>query len=295
MYALNPARCGLARARIRLARFTGTKDGWVFGNSYAGCESSSDLWPLSIAGTSLINPKRGTAASASEKTSEGKLMIRNFQFAVVALVALASSAFAASVASADEFKSESAPVTLTGKQGEPIDTFSTHAGNVKCTSATYKGTQSSTSTTTIQVAPTYSGCTFVGLNSTITTNGCEYLFHVPATAGVTTGTVDIVCPGTNEITVTAPTPALGKAKCIVHVPPQTGLGTVTYSNIGSGTTREVKVAVSLSGIKYSQTAGVAESGNCGTQDSTTTGTYVGGATVTGEVEEGSTHIGLFLS
>jgi hypothetical protein len=223
-------------------------------------------------------------------------MIRNLKFLGLALVAvLAMSAVMAGAASADEFKSEKAPVTLTGTQGATLDTFSTHAGNVKCTTATYKGTQSTTSTTTIQVAPTYSGCTFVGLNSTITTNGCEYLFHVPATAGVTTGTVDIVCPGTNEITVTAPNPALGKAKCIVHVPPQTGLGVVTYSNLGSGTTREVKVEVNLTGLKYSQTAGVAESGNCETKDNTTTGTYVGGATVTGEVDGGTEHIGIFLA
>jgi hypothetical protein len=223
-------------------------------------------------------------------------MIRNLKFLGLALVAvLAMSAVGAGAASADEFKAESAPLTLTAKQGEPTDTFSTHAGNVKCTTATYKGTQATTSATTIRVAPTYSGCTFVGLNSTITTNGCEYLFHVPATAGVTTGTVDIVCTGSNEITVTAPNPALGKAKCIVHVPPQTGLGVVTYSNLGAGATREVKVSVKLTGLKYSQTAGVAESGNCETKDNTTTGTYEGSATVTGETHEGTTHIGIFLA
>jgi hypothetical protein len=212
---------------------------------------------------------------------------------VIAVISLTTSVVAASTALADEFKAEKEPVVLTGQQGATLDTRSFHAGNAKCTTVTYKGTQATTSATTIQLAPTYSGCTDVGLNSTVTTNGCEYLLHVPATAGVTTGTRDIVCPGANEITITAPNPALGKAKCITHIPPQTGLGVVTYSNLGAGTTRENKVSLNLVGIKYSQTAGVAESGNCETRDGTTTGGYVGSITLTGEVDGGAEHTAFF--
>ncbi len=222
-------------------------------------------------------------------------MIRDLRFIGVALVALTMSAITASVASADEFKSESAPVTLTGTGGATADSGSFHVGVLTCTAVDYKGTLSGASVTTIQLTPIYTGCRLSGLMTLVSLNGCEFLFHIPAAAGVTTGTTDIVCPGANEITITSPNPVLGQAKCIIHIPPQTGLGVVTYSNLGAGMTREIKAAMNLSGITYSQTAGIAESGNCETRDNTTTGTYVGGVTLTGEVDGGSTHIGLFLA
>jgi hypothetical protein len=134
----------------------------------------------------------------------------------------------------------------------------------------------------------------VGLASTIDMNGCDYLVHVSLTAGDTTGTVDVVCPVGQEITVTAP--AVGTKKCIVHVPPQTGLTTGTGTNVGSaGPTSEITLSLALTGLKYSQTAGTAESGNCLTADNTTTGTYTGKALITGEDENTGAHIGLLLS
>jgi len=222
-------------------------------------------------------------------------MIRNFKFFGVAVTALlAMSAMAVSSASADTFQSEeNKVVTLTGSQ-EGTDVFTVQAGEVKCSSVKYTGTQATSPETTIKAKPTYSGCTFAGLAATVNTGVCEYVFHINDAAGDTTGTADIVCTS-GEITVTAP--SVGTAKCIVHVPPQNGLKTVTYKNVaGVGPTREITVEANLSEITYSQTKGTAETGNCATEDSKKTGTYVGKALVTGEEDkaEKPNHIGIFL-
>jgi hypothetical protein len=211
---------------------------------------------------------------------------------LAAVAALALSSFTASVASADVLTVESLPTTLTGAQ-EGLDVLKVHAGETRCTTVKYQGTVATSPTTTITVTPTFSGCTFTGLAGAIDMNGCDYLFHINSAAGTTTGTTDIVCPAGQEITITAP--AVGTKKCIVHIPPQTGLGSVTYTNVGVPPTSELTLSLALTGIKYSQTAGTAESGNCLTADSTTTGTYTGKALITGENETTGAHIGLLLS
>ena len=222
-------------------------------------------------------------------------MIRNLKFLGLALVAvLAMSAMAATAASADEFQSESESTTLTATQEKHLeggveknDRFTTTGGIVECSTATYKGSQTGKKVTSVEVEPTYSGCTFAGLSAVIHTNECKYKFTL--TAGLTTGSVQVVCPAGKEITVTVgPSTTL---RCTIHVPPQT-LGGITYSTIGAGATREVTVAVNTGAtLHYSQTAGTG-SGACATADNETTGTYIGAAVVTGEV--GTTHTGIFV-
>jgi len=224
-------------------------------------------------------------------------MIRTLRFLGVAVLASVALSAVASSASADTFFSEeNKTVTLTGTQ-EETDIFAVHAGEVKCKHVGYVGTVSNSPTTTVKVKPTYKECTFVGLAATVNVGTCEYLFHInDVVANDTTGTVDIVCPS-GDITVTAP--SAGTAKCIVHVPAQTGLGTATFKNVGAamGSTREVTVEVHLTGIKYSQTAGTAETGNCTTADNTVNGTYKGKALVTGEEDKATSpaHIGIFIA
>jgi hypothetical protein len=121
-------------------------------------------------------------------------------------------------------------------------------------------------------------------------NGCTYRGNIEAGTG-TKATVDILCTGTNEITVTAP--SVGTKKCIVHIPAQTGLTSGTGTNIGSGSTREGTGDINITNIKYSQTSGTAETGNCATADNTTGGTYTGTAVFTGSVA--GAHVGVFLS
>jgi hypothetical protein len=217
-------------------------------------------------------------------------MIRNLKFLGLALVAaLAMSSVAVSMASADVITSESGGVTSVSGSQEGTDAFKVHGGQVNCTTVTYTGSFSSGASSAL-VTPHYTTCTFAGLAATIAMNGCQYRVNV--TGGTSTeGSVDIVCTGSNEITVTAP--SVGKAKCIVHVPAQTDLTSGTVTKLGSGTTRELTLDINITNIKYSQTMGTAETGNCATADNTTGGTYTGTALVTGF--SGATHVGIFLS
>jgi hypothetical protein len=219
-------------------------------------------------------------------------MIRKSKFLGAALVvALVMSSVAVTAVSGDVLTSESASVTtVTGAQGGGDgDKMTFHAGELKCTTITYAGTFS-TGASSVLVTPTYGGCTTAGLASTIDMNGCVYRINI--TGGTSTAaSLDIVCTGTNEITVT--TPSVGTKKCIKHIPAQTDLTAVSGTNIGSGTTREITVDLNITNLKYSQTTGMAETGNCTTADNTTGGIYTGDATFTGSVS--SAHVGIFLS
>lgn len=223
-------------------------------------------------------------------------MIKNLKVLGLALVALvALSAAMASAASADNFTATEAPVTVTGEQdgGAVLDKFTVDGGTVECKKTTYVGTSAVVTFSTLTVTPTYHECTFIGLAATVNMNGCDYLLHINTAAGNTTGTVDIVCEAGKEITVTAP--SVGTAKCIVHIPPKVGLGTITYSKVGAGTTEEVTGVINIAGIGYSQTAGEGL-GKCASALNTTNGTYVGKAIFTGENDSATfvKHIGLTL-
>ncbi len=220
-------------------------------------------------------------------------MIRKLKFLGLTLVAaLSISSVAASTASADVLTTEATPTTLTGAQ-EGTDVQGVAGGPIKCTTIKYTGTLSSGISSSFTLAPTYSGCTFVGLSATINMNGCVEKYNINPAAGNTTGTTDIVCPAGKEITITAP--SVGTPKCIIHYPPQTGLAPLSYVNVGSTTTREITATLNITNMKYSQTAGTSETGNCATADNQTGGTYVGKVLLTGENAAGSAHIGIFLT
>jgi len=215
--------------------------------------------------------------------------LRIFGLALIALVAV--SAIGATMASADELTATKYPATTIGSNEKEVftDEFTTTAGTVKCTTASYKGTLKEKSTT-LTVAPTYSGCTGFGFPATVTTTGCNYLFHVNGTTS-TVGTVDLVCEAGKEITVVAKSGET--VKCTVHVGSQAGLGTVTYSSIGAaGETEEVTAFADLSGVKYTHTPGTGV-GAC--VNGSGTGTLKAKATLTGLEDEGVNHIGLILS
>ena len=220
-------------------------------------------------------------------------MIRNLKFLGLALVAaIAMTSVTASVASADVITAEATSTTLTGAQ-EGTDVLRVHAGEAKCNTVKYSGSLTAVSSPSFTLTPTFTGCIFVGLSSTINMNGCSFKFNINPAAGNTTVTIDLVCAAGHEMTVTAP--SSGTPKCIVHIPAQTGLGPASFVNVGSMTTREITGSLSITNLKYSQTSGTAMTGNCATADSTTDGTYTGKALVTGENSAGTAHIGIFLS
>lgn len=193
-------------------------------------------------------------------------------------------------ASAAELTAEAYPVTITKKKSESSsETFSITAGPTTCKDTTGVATLKEKSTRVFVLAFPKE-CTGFGFPAEVHPNGCGFEFTLAGGASMV-GTVDIVCPVGQEITVTAM--SAGTAKCTVHVPSQSGLGTVTYSSIGSGATREVKVEAALSGISYTHTAGTGL-GKC-TAGSGTTGTFSGASLWTGETEPNGNHIGLFIT
>lgn len=219
--------------------------------------------------------------------------MRNLKVLGLAFMAMfALSAVMASAASADEFTAEKYPVTLTGKNTTANDTFVTTTGNVNCKQAAYHGTVSGP-TTKVFVTPSYNECTAFGFPAVIDVNECQYVFNVAAGAA-TTGDADLVCEKGSVKSITVTAIGAGTVKCIVTVLPQSDiLGTVTYSNTGSGTTQEVDVEVGLSGIDYSHTKGTGV-GAC-TAGSATNGTLAAKGIVTGEVDPSGVHIGVFMS
>jgi hypothetical protein len=211
-------------------------------------------------------------------------MIRKFKFIGLALVAVfAMSAVAASAASAAEIKSESAPVKVTGSQEGTTNGFDVTFGEVKCTTADYNTETVVTADKAVTLTPTFDGCTFAGVATEVDINECKFeLSNITATSG----TVKVVCPGSNEITVT-------NSKCVVHVPSQDA-GTVTLATIGTTTTREITASLGgLTTITYSQTPGSGV-GKCPAV-SESTGAYTGTSQFTGETTDGKTHVGLFIA
>jgi len=176
-------------------------------------------------------------------------MIRNLKSLGLALVAvLAMSAVVASAAQAvPQFTASSYPVTATGSNTKGNETFTTEAGTVQCdshflvenTGGNHEGIPGATSTVTATAS--YSNCTAFGfLNATVNMEGCDYVFHATeqVAAGVYRHHVDVVCPAGQSIKITA-------ATCKAEVKAQTGLTTVTTTNLETGVTVQPNVGVSI--------------------------------------------------
>jgi hypothetical protein len=204
-------------------------------------------------------------------------MIRNLKALMLASMAvLAVGAVAASAANAATFTSPSGAATITtkpdgtGKTAHQV--LDIGGGTITCNTLhahTSIGGTSATSILTSSIA--YSGnCNYVGQASTININGCNYRFNA-------SGTVDIVCPGGNEITYSVPSPV-----CDVTIPAQTGLSSVTYHSISS---TEVTIESHLTGIAYTATgAGCPETGHF-TNGNFTTGNFIITAEIAGAMVE----------
>lgn len=217
-------------------------------------------------------------------------MSRSLKILILIVVSLVTYSVAAVGASGQAFhfgSDHSAHVVLKGAQHAGEDVFSTEAGSFRCKTITYSGTvnEADTATTEFSVTPAFSSCIGLGfINIPIHVNGCQYKFTAITKEGSNyEGKVDIVC-GAKPIEFTVP-------GCTVTVGSQNGLGKVTFTNVGSGTTREVTIDLNLTGIHYVQhDAGITCSN--GTR---TNGTYVGALLVTGQNTSGTQHVGVFAT
>jgi archaellum component FlaF (FlaF/FlaG flagellin family) len=152
--------------------------------------------------------------------------------------------------------------TFDGVQtAQHVATF--QVGQFGCTSIKYSGTQATSTSETLSLAPTYSGCSnpFIGA-VTVHVNGCQFVFAEASG--------EILCPGAPmEITY-------GTPQCVITIASQT-LSEVSVKTGSAPPTRDIGIALAISGIKY-----VLDSpGIPGCTGSYTNGTYRGEITVKG--------------
>jgi hypothetical protein len=215
------------------------------------------------------------------QSNERVRMIRNLKVLGLALLALLAMSALASTASA-QFESEAESTNLT-VSSNAMQKFAPSEGStaVECTTIKVTGTQTGKANTTVTIAPVYSNCeTFLGAATSFITNGCKFVFHL--LKGSTSGTTDIECEAGKAMEF-----VIGSI-CRYTIGTQTGLGSVSFKNTGSGTTREVIVEQNLKGISSTR---VTNDFFCPAGGST--GTRTGSWNLTGETAEG-VHIGIFV-
>jgi hypothetical protein len=188
----------------------------------------------------------------------------------------------------DLLTSESYPVTLTGNQESFIEfTFTT--GRAACNKAGFSASISG-ATNTVTLKPSFSECTAFGFPALIDVNGCAFVVSVELGPS-TFGQANLECPSEKSITVTAI--AAGTAKCTVHVQPAVNVGSMSFANVGWGSTREVRMSFFVTSLPYSHTKGTGL-GSCTAGSGGFTGKFNGSVYFTGESFPGS-HSGVFLS
>lgn len=210
------------------------------------------------------------------------------------IVAALMSGAAAMETAADELTAESYPVKIVGK-GDPetaAPVLQTTGSSITFGAAQYFATSASSSTT-LTVVPSYSGALAFGFPGTVDMNGCYYLFHINGGSS-TEGNMDIICPFTNEMTVTAS--LAGTTKCVIHIASQVNLtGAFKYVNLGSGATREITIDADVTGIDYRHTGAGATGIAACTSGSGSEGRLTFKALFTATKDGQPEHQGLFLS
>lgn len=219
--------------------------------------------------------------------------MRNLKILGLALVAVCATSVAlASTAAADDFTAEVYPATVTGALDPGTDlVLGTTAGTTTCTVVQEHGTLAGPATE-LTMTPVFQNCVGSGFPGVFDMNGCDFVYRING-GGLTTGTMDIVCPVGQEITKTAI--GGGTIKCTIHIPPQTGLGGVTYANLGvfGSPTKEITVDVNINNLKYTHTKGTGL-GAC-VSGAANNGTLKVKTVWTGETHGGGAHVGLTLS
>jgi hypothetical protein len=176
------------------------------------------------------------------------------------IVVFAFGAVTASTASAtDKFTAEQSPAIVTGHGESNVGFKITASSEVAfvCTTAISTGTVTNGATevtvheeqfgkTNITPHSPGEACESAFGNVIVDMNGCGYTLtgNTDGSDGGTDATVWIECPTGKEIVLT-------NSLCNIKIPVQTPTsGGVTYTNEGSGSTRDVKVSETITGITY---------------------------------------------
>lgn len=131
--------------------------------------------------------------------------------------------------------------------------FVAQTGKLKCSEFAIPGTISA-ATSSFKTSQFFWPCKFLGLATTITANGCEFVLHVLNAGPPYVGTTDIVCPAGKAIEFTASSG--GTKVCTLQMLPQTGVEGVSFQNTGAGSSRAITVNFKLTTMKYAQVPGM---------------------------------------
>jgi hypothetical protein len=192
------------------------------------------------------------APALSFRNGESMTRLKQLGVAMVALLAMSAVVASAVRASAtsDKFTTPTYPIFLHAESAAGVEELVTEAGTFKC-AVTFTDTVSE-ATQQIRLAPTYSNCQAFGFIEVQTTmEGCSYAFNL-TTAATHEGTagyeahMDVVCPAGKEITIHAST-------CTAKVPPQKGLKTVDFHEMGTAAPPDLTMRPTVKGIEYTVT------------------------------------------
>ncbi|HXR60471.1 MAG TPA: hypothetical protein VN732_04005 [Solirubrobacterales bacterium] len=156
---------------------------------------------------------------------------------VVAAAAMALTAFVGvASASAAQFQAEQYPATLSGQSLE--------AGRVVAGGYVYSNCYSTLSgeataaSESLKVTPTWQSCTWLGFSGVkINNGGCQFQLQANGTASIVGSGCAISFSG---------------GGCSWQIGPQTASSAVTYANVGTGTSRKIRVNLQMWGLTYSQ-------------------------------------------
>jgi len=164
------------------------------------------------------------------------------------LVALALSGLALAglpaAAQATNFTASSYPASFTGLSAVGNGKLTTEAGTTECRDH-FQGSMFASSET-LTANWTLSECKWFGFQTwQVNMNGCDLRFRLTGgSADSFTAVTDIVCPTGKTIEVTVGT-------CAFNFPPQTGLGTVDFTN--NTAVGDISMQATVAGLKYAVT------------------------------------------
>ncbi len=175
-------------------------------------------------------------------------MIRNFKalgLALIAVFALSAVAASAASASGELFHSSAKPTSIVAKS-ESNQVFVATA-TITCTGGEFTGTASESTQSSLTVHPVYTGCesSLGGNPSTVTTEGCNYIFQSEVPAGGH-AKIEIECEAGKFITI-------DNSLCTIKIGSQTVGQGVTYTSINSK--KEVTVNATATKIKIAEKTG----------------------------------------
>ena len=219
-------------------------------------------------------------------------MTRNLKALLVsAMAVLALGGMASTAAQAAEFHSEAGETTLTLKTdgtGKTSHQVIDYAGaTVTCAGLSGHGLVTTPTATTVTLDVNYYGpCTFIGQSLSISMGSCDYTITSHGTFSITDATGGSCAA--NPITYTVPSPP-----CTVTMSNAGGANQnkhhVKFHNLGSGSSREVTLEPTVTGISYTATGSGCPIAGSASNGEFTTGNVI----VTGEVKNGTTMVGVW--